>query len=365
VLTNTLAVPRAADALLDWTLAQAGNEAVVSVNPVVGETNDSWLNDIRRRAVTADHVLAALACAADGPVAETLCEALVTYVYPNGFFLQAGPTGPAIGFYEGTSWTPDVAVGDRLTVRVTELGSFHGTKQVAAHEPVTIVSRANPVDGLIQDLSAGVAPAEDLESELVRVTDATVTAVAGRDVTISYGTATGVALRVQDSAALCVGAVLDLGAADAGLSCADGAGHRVGADEYAGGVKRVAGPAECLSAHAQVPGAGLAAERLRAALQLDHVRGGGAGGLRAVVRHVDVALFAVAGPVSVPVRLRLWDGGAVGAGRRVATVAGRAEYDPARPSGLTVSPAGQLLDAQQDGGLAPDAFQVIIGAQVL
>jgi len=42
VLTNTLAVPRAADALLDWTLAQPGNQGVRSVNPVVGETNDGY-----------------------------------------------------------------------------------------------------------------------------------------------------------------------------------------------------------------------------------------------------------------------------------------------------------------------------------
>jgi D-aminopeptidase len=70
VLTNTLAVPRAADALIDWTLAQPGNEAVVSVNPVVGETNDSYLNNIRRRAVTAEHVLAAISAARGGPVAE-------------------------------------------------------------------------------------------------------------------------------------------------------------------------------------------------------------------------------------------------------------------------------------------------------
>ncbi|MGC8782030.1 MAG: P1 family peptidase, partial [Anaerolineae bacterium] len=70
VLTNTLAVPRAADALLDWTLAQPGNEAVTSVNPVVGETNDGRLNDIRRRAVMAEHVLTAIARAAAGPVAE-------------------------------------------------------------------------------------------------------------------------------------------------------------------------------------------------------------------------------------------------------------------------------------------------------
>jgi D-aminopeptidase len=70
VLTNTLAVPRAADALLDWTLAQPGNEQVRSVNVVVGETNDGTLNDIRRRVITPAHVLQALHGAQGGPVAE-------------------------------------------------------------------------------------------------------------------------------------------------------------------------------------------------------------------------------------------------------------------------------------------------------
>lgn len=69
-LTNTLAVPRAAEALIDWTLAQPGNEQVRSVNPVVGETNDGTLNDIRRRGVTVDHVRQALAAARGGPVEE-------------------------------------------------------------------------------------------------------------------------------------------------------------------------------------------------------------------------------------------------------------------------------------------------------
>ena len=46
VLTNTLAVPRAAEAILDWTLAQPGNANAVSINPVVGETNDGKLNAI-------------------------------------------------------------------------------------------------------------------------------------------------------------------------------------------------------------------------------------------------------------------------------------------------------------------------------
>ncbi|MBB5282224.1 D-aminopeptidase [Rhabdobacter roseus] len=70
VLTNTLSVPTAADALIDWTLAQPGNENVRSVNPVVGETNDGYLNDIRGRHVRKEHVLQALQQAKTGPVAE-------------------------------------------------------------------------------------------------------------------------------------------------------------------------------------------------------------------------------------------------------------------------------------------------------
>jgi D-aminopeptidase len=70
VLTNTLSVPRAAEALMDWTLAQAGNEEARSVNPVVGETNDGLLNNIRKTAVTKEHVLQAIANASSGSVAE-------------------------------------------------------------------------------------------------------------------------------------------------------------------------------------------------------------------------------------------------------------------------------------------------------
>lgn len=68
MLTNTLAVGRAVEALVDWTLAR--NPDAVSVNACVGETNDGRLNDIRARGVTGAHVHAALDAAADGPVAE-------------------------------------------------------------------------------------------------------------------------------------------------------------------------------------------------------------------------------------------------------------------------------------------------------
>ncbi len=70
VLTNTLAVPRAADAILDWTLASPGNESVRSVNAVVGETNDGYLNNIRARALTPAFIQQAITNATSGPVAE-------------------------------------------------------------------------------------------------------------------------------------------------------------------------------------------------------------------------------------------------------------------------------------------------------
>ncbi|MHB2153200.1 DmpA family aminopeptidase [Calditrichota bacterium GD2] len=70
ILTNTLSVPLAAGALIDYTLGLPGNEAVRSVNPLVGETNDGWLNDIRGRHVTKQHVLQAIHSAKSGRVEE-------------------------------------------------------------------------------------------------------------------------------------------------------------------------------------------------------------------------------------------------------------------------------------------------------
>ena len=70
LLTSTLSTYRVADALLDYVLSQPGNEELTSVNIVVGETNDGYLSDIRRRAVTAEHVCEALAAASSGPVDE-------------------------------------------------------------------------------------------------------------------------------------------------------------------------------------------------------------------------------------------------------------------------------------------------------
>ena len=70
VLTGTLSVWRAADALATWMIEQPGMEKVRSINPVVGETNDGQLSDIRARPIEAKHVFEALEKAKSGPVEE-------------------------------------------------------------------------------------------------------------------------------------------------------------------------------------------------------------------------------------------------------------------------------------------------------
>ncbi|HWQ04252.1 MAG TPA: P1 family peptidase [Longilinea sp.] len=70
LLTNTLSVPQAADALLDYTLSYPGNEKVESVNMVVGETNDGWLNNIRARRLTSPQLISAIENASEDEVGE-------------------------------------------------------------------------------------------------------------------------------------------------------------------------------------------------------------------------------------------------------------------------------------------------------
>ena len=70
LLTCTLCVWKAADAMAEWMLAKPGMEGVGSINPVVGETNDGGLNAIRERAIRPEHVRQALESARGGAVAE-------------------------------------------------------------------------------------------------------------------------------------------------------------------------------------------------------------------------------------------------------------------------------------------------------
>ncbi|MFC4870579.1 P1 family peptidase [Negadavirga shengliensis] len=70
VLTNTLSVAAGIEGVLDYILAMKGNEGVRSVNAVVGETNDGYLNDIRARHIDRTHVLTAIENVSEGPVEE-------------------------------------------------------------------------------------------------------------------------------------------------------------------------------------------------------------------------------------------------------------------------------------------------------
>ncbi len=70
LLTSTLAVPKVANFLMDYMLALPGNENVRSINPVVAETNDGYLNDIRARPITYTNVLESISKAKSGKIAE-------------------------------------------------------------------------------------------------------------------------------------------------------------------------------------------------------------------------------------------------------------------------------------------------------
>lgn len=70
ILTNTLSVPVAGEALIEYTISLRGNENVRSVNPVVGECNDGFLNDIRGRHIKKEHVFEAVKNAKSGIVEE-------------------------------------------------------------------------------------------------------------------------------------------------------------------------------------------------------------------------------------------------------------------------------------------------------
>lgn len=100
LLTCTLCVWRAADAMVDWLLRQPGMEGVRSINPVVGETNDGVLNDIRARPLLPEHVVAALEGATGGAVAEGAVGAgtgTVAFGWKGGIGTSSRVLPPALG----------------------------------------------------------------------------------------------------------------------------------------------------------------------------------------------------------------------------------------------------------------------------
>ncbi len=102
VLTNTLNVAEGIAAVVEYTLAEPGNEQVRSVNAVVGETNDGYLNDIRGRHVTREHVLEAIRAARGGRVEEGAVGAgtgTVCFGFKGGIGTSSRVLPPKLGGY--------------------------------------------------------------------------------------------------------------------------------------------------------------------------------------------------------------------------------------------------------------------------
>jgi D-aminopeptidase len=146
LLTNTLQVWDAAAALVEHTLAAAGNEDVRSVNPVVGETNDGWLSEIRKRPLRREHFLRALSVAAEGPVEQGA--------------VGAGTGTRALG-YKGGIGTASRSV-DRWTVGVLVQANFGGS----------LVIDGVPVGRLLAERGASPAADHDGSCMVIVATDA-------------------------------------------------------------------------------------------------------------------------------------------------------------------------------------------------
>jgi D-aminopeptidase len=124
LLTCTLCVWRAADAMVGWLLAQPGMGEVRSINAVVGETNDGALNDIRSRPVRPEDVVRALESAASGAVEEGSVGAgagTVAFGWKGGIGTSSRRLPPALG-----GWTVGVLVqtnyGGVLTINGAPVG---------------------------------------------------------------------------------------------------------------------------------------------------------------------------------------------------------------------------------------------------
>jgi len=154
VLTNTLSVGVALDAIVRWTIGQPGNEMVRSVNGLVGETNDGTLNDIRGLQVTREHVISALAAATEGPVEEGAVGAgtgTVAFGWKGGI-----GTSSRIVPQQNDRWTVGVLVqtnyGGRLTIagvpvwRGLSRESPEGRHDDAAGSCMIVVATDAPLD---------------------------------------------------------------------------------------------------------------------------------------------------------------------------------------------------------------------------
>src|SRR6266581_5547504 len=160
LLTSTLNVPRVADALIDYMLAVPGNEDVQSINPLVGETNDGYLNDIRGRHVGREEVFAAIKNARGGPVEEGGVGAgtgTVAFGFKGGIGtssrkLPASLGGYTVGVLVQTNFGGILTINGAPVGR--ELGKYYLKEQLSS----TNSSLSNTPDGSIIIVIATDAP---------------------------------------------------------------------------------------------------------------------------------------------------------------------------------------------------------------
>jgi len=164
LLTSTLSTPGVADALISYMLGLKGNEDVQSVNPLVGETNDGYLNDIRSRPITEQDIFAAIANARDGPVEEGCVGAgtgTVAFGFKGGIGtssrrLPAGLGGYTVGVLVQTNFGGILTIAGAPVGR--ELGSYYLKDQIAGRRSPPDKDKPQDPNGSIMIVVATDAP---------------------------------------------------------------------------------------------------------------------------------------------------------------------------------------------------------------
>lgn len=168
MLTSTLNVPRVADATIDYMLALPGNEGVQSINPLVGETNDGYLSDIRGRHVGRDEVFAAIKNARGGAIEEGAVGAgtgTVAFGFKGGIGTSSRKLPVSLGGYS-VGVLVQTNFGGILTINGApvgrELGRFYLKDELGGVGPgarnATNLTLSNNPDGSIIIVIATDAP---------------------------------------------------------------------------------------------------------------------------------------------------------------------------------------------------------------
>jgi D-aminopeptidase len=164
LLTATDSVPRVADAVITYTFGLKGNENVLSVNPVVGETNDGWLSDIRSRPIAPEDVFAAINNASAGPVEEGVVGAgtgTVAFGFKGGIGTSSRRLPASLGGYTVGVLVQTNFGGNLIVAGVpigNELGQFYPKISSDGNKAPGSGARPETVDGSCMIVVATDAP---------------------------------------------------------------------------------------------------------------------------------------------------------------------------------------------------------------